>query len=402
MKKIALNIFAVTLGAMAFVACDDAKNDVIDNMVYISEGATESPVKEIILAETGTVSESNFTVSLGSPAAVDTKVSLGLDAAALEQYNRRNETEFAMIPEEYISFAPEVVIPAGASSVVVPVEITSFDGEKGVDYAAPLAIKSAGEMLISKGARSFLYTFGKPLIQKVPTFRYDNAMTVSLEGSGELGSFTLEWWVRVTGTTPDNGFSINNQAIFDFKDRPEGENGKELYIRFGDITYGYGNYNFLQIKTMSIDANYDSGDPAKNPLKSGEWIHFAHVYDGATGDVKLYMNGNKVNSNNGGAGYVWNFSKMSMCSSGFTYFRDNVQLAQVRMWKVARTDAQIAKFMKKEVKYNDPNLVFYLPMNEGEGSILHDVTGHGFDVTIGSHSGASNNEAYAWTQYKWE
>lgn len=289
MKKIALNIFAVTLGALAFVACDDAKNDVIDNMVYISEGAGESAANDIILGASGTTTESKFTVSLGQPTPTDLKVKLALDPRTLSNYNARNATEFTMIPEEYISFPTEVVIPAGSSATAVPVTITSFDGEAGVDYAAAIAIVDAGAMHISTGSAGFLYTLGKPLVQKAPTFRYDNAMTMDLSNSGDINSFTLEWWVRVVNQRGNGGFSINNQALFDFKDKPEGENGKELYIRFGDITYGYV-YNFLQIKTMGIDANYDSGDPAKNPLKWGEWIHFAHVYDGATGDVRLYMN----------------------------------------------------------------------------------------------------------------
>jgi hypothetical protein len=184
---------------------------------------------------------------------------------------------------------------------------------------------------------------------------------------------------------------------------------KELYIRFGDIVYvdqntGRNMYNFLQIKTMGIDANYDSGDPNKNPLKWGEWIHFAHTYDAATGDVVLYMNGKEVNRNNGGAGTVFNFTGCSMFGSGRTYFKDIIEMCQLRMWKTTRTAAQIAKNMKKEVKYDDPNLLFYFPMNEGEGEELHDVTGNGFGLSFGSGytDGTPRKQAYSWTEYTWE
>ncbi|MDE5685364.1 MAG: hypothetical protein K2I26_02275, partial [Paramuribaculum sp.] len=121
------------------------------------------------------------------------------------------------------------------------------------------------------------------------------------------------------------------------------------------------------------------------------------TYDAGSGDVILYMNGVEVNRNNGGAGKVFNITGLSMCSAG-SYHRDVIELAQVRLWKTTRTAAQIAKYMKKEVKYNDPNLVFYLPMNEGSGSVLHDVTGNGHDVTIGSNGG-SNDQAHSWTEY---
>ncbi|MDE5800195.1 MAG: DUF1735 and LamG domain-containing protein [Paramuribaculum sp.] len=399
MKKIAINLIALGLGTLAFTACNDAKNDVIENMVYITEGATNSPTEDIVMGNTGTVSNSSFTVSMGKVAAVDTKVKLALDPATLDTYNRRNATEYEMVPAEYVSFPAEVVIEAGKSTVTVPVEVTSFDGEKGVDYAAPIRITDASGELISSGASSYIYTLGKPLVQKAPAFYYDNAMKMTWPADAELPNFTLEWWARCTNRYGNGGFSVNNQALFAF------QANYELYIRFGDIVYtvdGRNAYNFLQIKTMGIDANYDSGDPNKNPLQWGEWIHFAHTFDSATGDVVLYMNGKEVNRNNGGAGKVFNFTGLTMCGSGSMYFRDYIEICQVRMWKTTRSAAQIAKFMKKEVKYNDPSLLFYIPMNEGEGSMLHDVTGNGYDLEIGSADNGGNNEAHSWIEYTWE
>jgi hypothetical protein len=116
------------------------------------------------------------------------------------------------------------------------------------------------------------------------------------------------------------------------------------------------------------------------------------------------MNGKEVNRNNGGAGTVFSFTGCSMFGSGSTYFKDIVEMCQVRMWKTTRTAAQIAKNMKKEVKYNDPNLLFYFPMNEGEGSELIDVTGNGFGLSIGSGytDGTPKTEAYSWNEYTWE
>lgn len=389
MKKIALNFIALGLGALAFTACDDAKNDVIDNLVYISEGTGSSPVEEIVMNNTDQVYTSTFTVSMSKPAVTDTKITLTLDPATLDNYNRRNGTEFAVIPAEYVSYPAEVVIQAGMSAVTVPVEFTSFEGEKGVDYAAPFCIKDAQGEIISGGAKSLIYTFGKPLTQMAPGFYHSNEMSIPFpEGGVELPNFTVEWWCRVTNSSGTGGFSINNQAIFAFNAN------YELYVRFGDITYGYGNYNFLQIKAMGVDANYDSGDPAKNPLKWGEWMHFAHTYDAATGKCTLYMNGKEVNTCNGGAGNVHTFTGCTMFGSDMQ--RDKIEMAQLRMWKTTRTEAQIQKFMKKSVKYTDPNLLFYIPMDEGQGSTLQDVTGNGYDLTV------PNSDAVSWNEYTWE
>lgn len=402
MKKIVFNIFALGIFATSFTACEDAKNDVIDNMIYISEAASAS-AGEIILGKTGEVSTGVVTVRSGRVAESNIKVQIALDDAVLKNYNSRNDVEFTIIPSEYITLPSSVEIPAGSSQVEVPFTVTSFDGEKGVEYAAPIKVVAANGIPVSEGSGAYIYTFGKPLIQKAPGFYYDSKMNMVWPEQVDLTNFTLEWWARCTNTYGTGGFSVNNQAMFSFAAN------KELYIRFGDIVYvdqntGRNMYNFLQIKTMGIDANYDSGDPNKNPLKWGEWIHFAHTYDAATGDVILYMNGKEVNRNNGGAGTVFNFTGCSMFGAGSSWHRDIIEMCQVRMWKTTRTAAQIAKNMKKEVKYNDPDLLFYFPMNEGEGEELHDVTGNGFGLSFGSGytDGTPRKQAYSWTEYTWE
>lgn len=402
MKKLFLKIFALGMFVTSFTACENAEYDAIDNMVFISEAASAS-AGEIILGKTGEVSTGVVTVRAGRVAQSNIKVQIALDKDALASYNSRNDVEFAMIPAEYIALPSEVEIPAGSSQVEVPFTVTSFDGEKGVEYAAPIKVMSATGVPVSTGACAYIYTFGKPLVQKAPGFSYDSKMNMVWPEQVDLTNFTLEWWARCTNRNGNGGFSVNNQAMFSFSAN------KELYIRFGDIVYvdqntGRNMYNFLQIKTMGIDANYDSGDPNKNPLKWGEWIHFAHTYDAATGDVVLYMNGKEVNRNNGGAGTVFNFTGCSMFGSGYTYFKDIVEMCQLRMWKTTRTAAQIAKNMKKEVKYNDPDLLFYFPMNEGEGEILNDVTGNGFGLSFGSGytDGTPKKEAYSWNEYTWE
>ena len=403
MKKIVLNIFALGIFATSFMACEDAKNDVIDNMIYISEAASAS-AGEIILGKTGEVSTGIVTVRSGRVAESDIKVQIALDNTTLANYNSRNDVEFAMIPAEHITLPSEVVIPAGSSQAEVPFSITSFDGEKGVEYAAPIKVVAANGIPVSTGSGAYIYTFGKPLVQKAPGFYYDSKMNMVWPQQVDLTNFTLEWWARCTNRNGNGGFSVNNQAMFSFAAN------KELYVRFGDVVYvdkntGRNMYNFLQIKTMGIDANYDTGDPNENPLKWGEWIHFAHTYDAATGDVVLYMNGKEVNRNNGGAGTVFNFTGCSMFGSGSTYFKDIIEMCQLRMWKTTRTPAQIAKNMKKEVKYNDPDLLFYFPMNEGEGSTeLIDVTGNGFGLSFGSGytDGTPRTQAYSWTEYTWE
>jgi hypothetical protein len=397
MKKIAFNILALGVIVLGMVSCDP-KNDAIDNRVYISEASSDY-ISDITLGDAGTVSTTSVTVRLAQPAEQDVTVNLALDESKLSDYNHRNDTEYQIVPSQYISFANTAVIQAGETSTVVPIEVTSFNGESGVEYAAPIAITGAQGMEVAGSSSYYIFSFGKVLKQSVPQFYYANAMKMDWDTPVDLPQLTLEWWARVQNPNNNGGFTVNNQAIFSF------QANAELYIRFGDVVYtvnGRNVYNFLQIKTLGIDANYDSGDPNDTPLEWGKWYHFAHTYDSATGKVTLYVNGVERNSSSAAPGTVFTINGLNMISSGSTYFKDYVQMAQVRLWKTVRTAAQIAKNMKKEVKYSDPNLVFYLPMNEGEGSVLHDVTGNGHNVTVGSASNGSDPNVKSWQEVSFE
>ena len=220
MKKLVFNIFALGIFATSFTACEDAKNDVIDNMIYISEAASAS-AGEIILGKTGEVSTGVVTVRSGRVAESNIKVQIALDNATLANYNSRNEVEFAMIPAEYITLPSEVVIPAGSSQAEVPFTITSFDGEKGVEYAAPIKVVAANGIPVSEGSGAYIYTFGKPLVQKAPGFYYDNKMNMVWPQQVDLANFTLEWWARCTNRSGNGGFSKNNQAMFSFNANKE-------------------------------------------------------------------------------------------------------------------------------------------------------------------------------------
>jgi hypothetical protein len=397
MKKLAFNILSLGLLAVCATACDP-ENDVIDNRVYISEASTDH-LSSVTLGEEGSVTATTVTVRLAQKLSHDVTVRLALDESKLSAYNDRNDTEYQMIPAEYVSMPATATIAAGETMTIVPIEFTSFTGESGIDYAAPIAITGADGVEVTGSSSSYIFSFDKVLQQTVPQFYYANSMKMDWDAPVDLPQLTLEWWARCVNPRGNGGFTVNNQALFSF------QANAELYIRFGDVVYtvnGRNAYNFLQIKTLGIDANYDSGDPNVTPLEWGKWYHFAHTYDSSTGKVTLYVNGEERNSSSVAPGTVMTVTGLNMICSGSTYFKDYVQMAQVRLWKTVRSASQISKNMNKEVKYTDPNLVFYLPMNEGSGSVLHDVTGNGHNVTIGSADNGSDANVKSWQTYTFE
>ena len=352
--------------AASFTSCDDAKNDVIENRLYVQEAITE-PITDVLMGEPGTIVSAPITIRVAKPVDHEIKVKLDYDQSNLDKYNNMNQTLYEMIPSEYVSFPSEVVLAAGETSFIVPCQITTFKGEAGVDYALSLGVKSVEGMDLESSTSAFIYALSTPLKQAVPSFQYDNGCRLQpadTDWGVVLPNYTVEFWARVTGRySVTGGYSVNNQAVF-----ANGENEPyNIYARFGDAIYG-SVYNYYQIKTCG--AQFDSGNPTEgnNGLQSGEWYHWAWTYDAATGTTLLYKNGKEISRLVTAAGIEIPINHINMFDSSSQYFRDNVEMAQLRVWTVTRTPEQISKFMRKEVKYNDSNLLLYLPMNEGAGA----------------------------------
>ncbi|QIU97548.1 DUF1735 domain-containing protein [Bacteroides faecium] len=380
----------MVLGGLTIVqmACENAENAVIGNLIYINE-ASAAKTKEVTMQDETT--RASITVRLAKTMGQDVTAELFLDKAALDAYNKKNETSYKLPEVKYISFPEKVTITAGSiSAEPVNIDIKTFETE-GAQYAIPISIKNADGIDRTESSSSFLVVLVKPLKQLVPKFHPYNSMQAAPGESWGmiLPNYTLEWWCKMSD------FSINNQAIFN------SGGSTELYIRFGDVVYSSGGrnlYNFLQIKTMG--AQFDTGDPtAGNGLEANEWYHFAVTYDAATGTSLLYKNGTQIASLVTATGQPMIIDKLQMFSS--TEFRDACDMCQVRLWKVTRSANQIRKGMYSEVEYTNTDLILYLPMNDGEGATtLRDVTGNGHDVEIGNLKPSSPNHAdVTWETY---
>ena len=172
--------------------------------------------------------------------------------------------------------------------------------------------------------------------------------------------WSLEAWIQM------DGFDINNQAIFN-----SGSKDHEVYIRFGDAMIPY---NSLQVKTLGSQVN------TVTLFEKDKWYHLAFVYN-SSGLLSIYINGVLDVTLQTKGGPV-RFDTMNMVSSG-SYFRNNCQMAQVRLWKTAISQTQIQSNMYFAVKPADPNLIGYWKMDEGKGNAFADCTGHGYDLTAG-------------------
>lgn len=395
MKKIQyLGIACMALLGVAQTSCKDADREPIENRVYIGEAANGHTVELTLQANATTYTP--ITIRLAKAFDSEVTATLTVDKQLLDEYNTLTEGAYQLVPDSLISLEKTVTIKAGeVTATPLNLGIKDFN-TMGGQFALPLRISSASGVDIAGASSQLIVKLIKPLIQAVPKFGYENSMQADPQTNWglDLPNYSLEWWSRVSKYRGSKAYSVNNQAIFN-----SGGGNTELYIRFGDLIYAQGGSyqnNFLQIKTMG--SQFDTGDPTKGfGLEGDTWYHFAITYDASTGTSTLYKNGEAIQKLTTAEGRSMTIDKLQMISSGATYFHDYCELAQVRMWKTTRSANQIKKFMYSEVEYNHPDLILYLPMNEGSGDTLHDVTGNGHDVKIGNKG--SMTQAHVWTTY---
>lgn len=390
--------FAWVAAAFAFAACNDAEYEPMGGedgktVVYFSDA---SAARGTVLIMRDVATNKNVTVRLNAPTNHDVKVKIGVDATLLDEYNERFGTDYVTLSSEYYTFNQETVIPAGdVVSAPIVLTVNPFVAENGATYALPLIIKECTGAQIAERPSQYVYELLKEIgEQPAASFQGWYAGTGLGENPGDntewgidLDAFTLEWWIN------QSAFSVNNQAIFTSGAGPSRGTNTELYVRFGDTNHnnaGANRYAYLQIKCQGSDANFETADPAEDPLQTNTWYHFAITYTAGDGKYTLYQNGVKINESTGTAGQMFYFDRFWICKlsdadHGYRPTTNYTRMCQVRMWKTARTEQQIQNYMYVEPRYNDPNLIFFLPMNEGNGAEKFiDVTGHGYDGVIGN------------------
>lgn len=414
-----IKAFAAIAVSASVAACNDAEYTPLgaeggETMVYLNEAASSRG--GIVVMGEEQVSHS-ITVRLSSAADHDITVKLAVDPTLLDDYNNRMGTSYEALPEEYYHFDKEAVIRAGSiSASPVNVTIEPFKAEGGVSYALPIAIVECDGARIADRPGNFVIELvveiGQQPAAEFVTYHCATQLDPQTDWNLELYEYTLEWWVCQPGlfsksgdtVTQNTGYNKNNQAIFNSGSNDEG--GPNLYIRFGDMnhqSYPINNrFAYLQIKTMGTDQDFESPDPKENPLESGRWYHFAVVYKANDGTSTLYMNGEQVSQATSATGVPMEIDKMQIChiGSGEEQYRpNNTQMCQVRLWKTARTQQEIKQYMYVEPRYNDSNLVFYLPMNEGNNDegIFHDVTGNGHNGPFGNMRTTYEKNPMRWT-----
>ena len=361
MKYIYLSSLMIAFSTVFFMGCENAEYKAQTNSLYITDAADIATAATITMDDGADI---NVVVRLAQKVTEDVEVEIQFVPELLTEYNTISGTEYEVLPANMLPQNATVTIPAGEISANYRLHVNDF-ATNGITYAIPLALGNVikGDVTKSKAQSKFIYVLAKPLNVSAPVLR-GNAGNVSTLPATDWGitvdAWTLEAWVRM------DGYSINNQAIF-----TSGSNDHEIYIRFGDANRPY---NYLQIKSLGGQKQTASD------LEANTWYHWSFVYNGTT--LTIYRNGKQDTFFDPPApkGGSVRFDFMKIVDSG-SYFRNNCTMSQVRLWKVARTESEIANNMYFEVNPKNPNLIALWPMDEGEGTAFRDATGNGHDAT---------------------
>lgn len=291
--------------------------------------------------------------------------------ADVEAYNQRNGTSHLLYPTENVTLEKTSSdIPSGSVySSPINVEIKGLEAvEEGKVFLVPVHFDSSCDIEPIKSAQTMFIALQKPVqVKKVGHFyssRWDAGdwITVPRLSDESFESVTYEALIHSTGWT-------SNNTVMGVEGR--------LILRIGDEGGGLAR-NKIQI-AGNKQFHYDTG------LNANKWYHVAFTFNHTTGKAFIYINGKQVANGdwdqiadireNFAIGQVPHFMWGTRPFQGY--------MSEVRLWNVARTEAEIQQNMLRVDPKSNGLIVYYhlngedVVQEDGKWRVL-DATGHGY------------------------
>lgn len=356
MKKIVITLFGTLLlaGCQNELYTDPQKDYGSDQGAYI---ATDGPIQ--IFVEEGReyfIKDVKVGLTVKEEKACDIPLIVG-DQAQLDEYNRKNNTSYLMLPSEMYEIPTVMNFKPNLAMQSIPVSLKNLKFSLKGDYALPIRLSQGGVTPIP-GEEEALIILEKRTRTKV----------LRMNGSGSENDkmfpedFKVKQWTMEVMVNR-SAYSSNNRSIGGTKLVANAGPHDEIFTRFGDVTI---DPNQLQIKTGSAQIDVPKNKFAAKP---NEWYMLAFVYDGKV--TSVYVNGDLVASSeirDGEYGLV-----------GFWLGGPNEYVREVRFWDIARTAQQIKAYTWKMVNPDEKGLLLYYPCNGQKrdlvtGEITEDAT----------------------------
>ena len=356
MKKIVMTLF----GTLLLVSCqnelytDPQKDYGSDQGAYI---AADGPIQ--IFVEEGReyfIKDVKVGLTVKEDKACDIPLIVG-DQAQLDEYNRKNNTSYLMLPAEMYEIPTVMNFKPNLAMQSIPVSLKDLKFSLKGDYALPIRL-SKGSVAPIPGEEDALIILEKRTRTK--------ALLMNNAGSERSDMFPQDFKVKqwtMEIMIKRSAYSANNRSIGGTKLVANAGPHDEIFTRFGDVTI---DPNQLQIKTGSAQIDVPKN---KFAAKANEWYMLTFVYDGK--DTSVFVNGDLVASSeirDGEYGLI-----------GFWLGGANEYVREVRFWDIARTAQQIKAYTWKMVNPDEKGLLLYYPCNGQKrnletGEITEDAT----------------------------
>jgi hypothetical protein len=141
---------------------------------------------------------------------------------------------------------------------------------------------------------------------------------------------------------------------------------------------------------MDFDVPYSMElyvNPAQNSyyfptgVKQDTWYQVAGSYDGSK--THAFINGVEIGTGFAPSGPLMTPANGSLLvATSIERFSFTGSIDEVRIWNIARTQAQIARDMSVRLVGNEPGLVGYYRFDEASGGVVLDATGRGNNGSI--------------------
>ena len=414
----------ILLGILAVMtSCQKGADGSFENAIYINRTSGET-VSEMLVSGEETMKRS---ITAAIPMKVDQDVIAKVQARPdlAEEFNLKYGENAELLSEEYYELSSDTFeIPAGnVVSTEVSVNfknLTNLPKKNSETYVLPVSIVSANVNVIESRAVKYFFIRGANLVNYAPwldgDYDADNEITI-VPGN----YFKIDWrdknlvkgWTSFTYEGLFWGrLSTVNSAGSNTRSNPEGiyslmGTDKGIILRWVRNSGYYNKFRWLELASFGdgddnqfhIEMPYE--DHQNTPplydswtynygLPNKQWFSLSVSYDGTTGIVKCWLDGEKI------------FEK---------FYRKNVELdiypegkkdpefylgyhngqehwwpgmmAECRVWNRALTDEEVAENPLRSF-FVDPEtaegLIGYWKLSEGTGDISPDRSGNGNDA----------------------
>ena len=129
----------------------------------------------------------------------------------------------------------------------------------------------------------------------------------------------------------------------------------------------------FMLKTRDMRGDEWNYNPGVD-VELNQWTHIAGTYDGES--IKIFMNGELIESKTTSGEIIWDFTNTILHIGAFKDFNENLifdgQIDEVRIWSVARTNAEIQESKSQKLFGNERGLVAYYNFDTDNNEVVFD------------------------------